>query len=64
MDMHALADARWTDRDEAHEATATAMDAIEALQATDTWFDLPHEARQAISRAHGVMAALHNGLDY
>ena len=49
---------RQNDREEAHENACDAYHAIEALQRTDLWQDLPVESRRVLSAAHAHLGAL------
>ncbi len=46
------------DRETAHEATIDGLAALEALQSTDVWLQLPLDVQRHLSRAHGVLNAL------
>ena len=46
------------DRETAHEATLDGLTALEALQSTDVWLQLPLDVQRHLSRAHGVLSAL------
>lgn len=46
------------DRETAHEATIDGLAALEALQSTDVWLQLPLDVQRQLSRAHGVLNAL------
>lgn len=50
------------DRDAAHEAACEAFHAIESLQRTDIWLDLPLSVRHAISRSHAALGAIADGI--
>jgi hypothetical protein len=41
-----------------HAHATNAADELEALQATEFWLALPADARQALSRAHGILVGL------
>ncbi len=49
---------RQNDREEAQENACDAYHAIEALQRTDLWQDLPVESRRVLSAAHAHLGAL------
>jgi hypothetical protein len=53
---------RQNDREEAHENACDAYHAIEALQRTDLWQDLPVESRRILSAAHAHLGALADAL--
>ena len=53
---------RQADREEAYEHACDAFAAIEALQGTDLWLDLPIETRRALSAAHAHLDALTDAL--
>ena len=46
------------DRETAHEATIDGLAALEALQSTEVWLQLPLDVQRHLSRAHGVLSAL------
>lgn len=50
------------DRDAAHEAACEAFHAIESLQRTDVWLDLPLSVRHAISCSHAALGAIADGI--
>lgn len=50
------------DRDEAHENACEAFHAIEALQATGVWLQLPVSARRQLSAAHATLGMLADAL--
>jgi hypothetical protein len=47
-----------SDLEEAHDHSVDAIDALESLQCTDLWPQLPLETRRALSAAHAHLAAL------
>jgi hypothetical protein len=49
---------RQNDREEAHENACDAYHAIEALQRTDTWLDLPLTLRRQLSASHALLGGL------
>lgn len=53
---------RQNDRETAHDNACDAYHAIEALQRTDLWQDLPLESRRALSAAHAHLGALADAL--
>lgn len=55
-------DWRTTDRHDAADSARDALHAIEALQSTDVWMALPLETQRQISRTHGVLGALLDGM--
>jgi len=58
----ALLEAHEADREEAHESASEALHAIEALQFTDTWMELPLVVQRQLSAAHATLGALSRGL--
>jgi len=63
MDINtALLEAHEADREEAHESASEALHAIEALQCTDTWMELPLAVQRQLSAAHATLGALSHGL--
>jgi hypothetical protein len=46
------------DRDEAHENALDAFHAIEALQSTATWMELPISVRRVLSASHAALGAI------
>ena len=50
------------DREEAHENACEAYHAIEALQRTATWMELPLSARRQLSAAHAALGMLADAL--
>lgn len=62
---HPLAEllaAREADREQAHEHTCDAYNAIGALQGTLLWEELPIETRRVLSAAHAHLGALADAL--
>lgn len=57
-----LAEQHRADREEAHENACEAYHAIEALQRTDTWQELPLAVRRVLSASHAVLGALADNL--
>jgi hypothetical protein len=51
------------DYDDAHTAATNAANELEALQATDFWFELPADIRLALSRAHGILIGLTSAME-
>ncbi len=51
-----------SDLEEAHDHSADACNALEALQSTDLWHSLPIETRRALCAAHAHLAALSDTL--
>lgn len=58
MDDITFSPATSTDLEEAHDHSVDACNAIESLQVTDLWGQLPIETRRAICAAHAHLAAL------
>lgn len=58
----ALLEAHEADREDAHENACDAFHAIEALQRTDTWLELPLAVRRQLSAAHATLGMLADGL--
>jgi hypothetical protein len=58
MDDITFSPATATDLEEAHDHSVDAIDALEALQVTDLWGQLPIETRRALCAAHAHLAAL------
>lgn len=54
--------ARMTDREQAHEHTCDAYHAIEALQGTHLWEELPIETRRVLCATHAHLGALADAL--
>ena len=54
----ALLEAHEADREEAHENACDAFHAIEALQRTDTWLELPLAVQRQLSAAHATLGML------
>ena len=54
---------RQADREEAYDNACEAFAAIEALQGTALWLDLPIETRRALSAAHAHLDALTDALN-
>ena len=52
------------DLEEAHDHSVDACDALEALQTTDLWCQLPIETRRALCAAHAHLAALADTLHH
>jgi hypothetical protein len=50
------------DQEEAHQNACEAFHAIEALQRTGTWIQLPLSARRQLSAAHATLGALADAL--
>lgn len=50
------------DREEAHEDACEAFHAIEALQRTGTWMQLPLSVQRQLSAAHATLGALADAL--
>lgn len=48
----------WDDREEAFDAATETAAWLRALQATDTWQELPLDVQRTLSRAHGTLTAL------
>jgi hypothetical protein len=57
-----MADWITDDREAADEAACAAITALEALQSTDTWTELPLAVQRDLSRAHGVLLAMANAM--
>ena len=53
---------RQNDREEAHDNACDGFHAIEALQRTDLWQDLPAETRRVLCAAHAHLGALADAL--
>jgi len=53
---------RQNDQEEAHENACDGFHAIEALQRTDLWQDLPAETRRVLCAAHAHLGALADAL--
>jgi hypothetical protein len=53
-----LAQQHRADRDEAHENACDALHAIRALQATDTWHELPLSVRRLLCASHATLGAI------
>jgi hypothetical protein len=58
-EVAALIDA---DREEAHENACEAFHAIEALQRTSTWMELPLSVQRQLAAAHATLGALADAL--
>ena len=50
------------DRDEAYDNAIDAFRAIEALQATATWLDLPIGLRRQLCASHATLTAIANAI--
>ena len=50
------------DREEAHDNACEAYHAIEALQRTDTWMELPLSVQRQLSAAHATLGMLADAL--
>lgn len=50
------------DHDEAHENACEALQAIEALQTTGVWLQLPRSVQRQLSAAHATLGALADAL--
>lgn len=46
------------DRDEAHEHAVDGLRAIEALQSTNTWHELPLSVRRALCASHAALGSI------
>lgn len=53
-----LADQHMADREEAHENACDAYHAIEALQCTETWQELPLSVRRLLCASHATLGAM------
>jgi hypothetical protein len=50
------------DMDEAHDNATDALNAIEALQATDTWHALPRSVQRTLCASHAALGGITAGL--
>ena len=57
-----IAAAIQNDREEAHENACDAYYAIEALQCTATWLQLPLSVRRQLSASHAALGAIADAL--
>ena len=62
MDTTAALAALMNDREEAYDNACDAFNAIEALQATDTWQALPLSIRRLLCASHAALGAIADGI--